>query len=71
MADGRKNIHPRVLEVLTVLGIYREGMMKNTGPGGLPVQAHLFEHTTSFAMTPDYDYDFGDKKGKEVSHLSI
>lgn len=41
-------------------------MMKSTGPGGLPVQAHLFEHTTSFAMTPDYDYDFGDRKGKEV-----
>lgn len=37
--------------------------MKTTGPGDLPVQAHLFEYTTSFALTPEYAYDFG-AKGK-------
>jgi hypothetical protein len=42
---------------------FLSGLMKTTGPGDVPVQAHLFEYTTSFALTPDYAYDFG-AKGK-------
>lgn len=52
VADGRAHIHPKVLDVLTALGVYREGLMKNT-LNGVPVQAHLFEYTTSFALDPD------------------
>jgi chitin synthase len=45
--------------------------MKNTGPGGVPVQAHLFEYTTSFALDPEYNYDFGKSKGKQIVPCQI
>lgn len=42
IADGREKIHPRVLDMLSVLGIYQEGIAKST-VNEKPVHAHLYE----------------------------
>lgn len=60
VADGRKHISPSVLDCLAALGVYQEGAMKNRVEGQ-DVQAHVFEYTTSFALTPDMRFKFGDK----------
>ena len=52
MADGRKAVHPRMLDVLSTLGVYQEGVATNQ-VGDKDVQAHLFEHTTQNSMTSD------------------
>lgn len=31
VADGRRNIHPRVLDVLTAIGVYQDGLAQNKG----------------------------------------
>jgi chitin synthase len=54
-------VHPRVLDVLTALGVYQDdGHMKNS-VNGKNVTAHLFEYTTSFALDPDLHFKFPDK----------
>ncbi|KIJ49461.1 glycosyltransferase family 2 protein [Sphaerobolus stellatus SS14] len=61
VADGRKIVHPRVLDVLTALGVYQDrGQMKNS-VNGKNVTAHLFEYTTSFAMDPDLHFKYPDE----------
>jgi chitin synthase len=30
VADGRKSIHPRVLDCLSAMGVYQPGVAKNT-----------------------------------------
>lgn len=42
IADGREKIHPRVLDMLSVLGVYQEGIAKST-VNEKPVHAHLYE----------------------------
>ena len=42
IADGREKIHPRVLDMLSVLGVYQEGIAKST-INEKPVHAHLYE----------------------------
>lgn len=44
VADGRRSVHPRVLDCLTALGVYQGEHMKNM-VNGMPVQAHMFEYT--------------------------
>jgi hypothetical protein len=41
--------------------------MQTTGPNGVPVQAHLFEYTTSFALDPDFKFDYGESSGGTFS----
>lgn len=61
VADGRKKIHPRVLDCLTLLGVYQPGdHMKNT-VNNKEVTAHLFEFTTSFALDPNIQFKYPDK----------
>ncbi|KAH7888726.1 glycosyltransferase family 2 protein [Phlebopus sp. FC_14] len=61
VADGRKKIHPRVLDCLTLLGVYQPGdHMKNT-VNNKEVTAHLFEYTTSFALDPNIQFKYPDK----------
>ncbi|KAF9227386.1 hypothetical protein BS17DRAFT_775399 [Gyrodon lividus] len=61
VADGRKKIHPRVLDCLTLLGVYQPGdHMKNT-INNKEVTAHLFEYTTSFALDPNIQFKYPDK----------
>jgi chitin synthase len=42
VADGRKKCDPRVLDVLTTMGVFQKGIAKNM-VHDKPVQAHLFE----------------------------
>ncbi|KAF8482206.1 chitin synthase-domain-containing protein [Gautieria morchelliformis] len=60
-ADGRKVVHPRVLDVLTALGVYQDGGHMKNSVNGKNVTAHLFEYTTSFALDPDLHFKFPDK----------
>ncbi|SNX81803.1 probable Chitin synthase 3 [Melanopsichium pennsylvanicum] len=49
ISDGRKNIHPRVLDCLAALGVYQDGVAKNM-VDGKEVQAHLYEYTTQLSI---------------------
>ncbi|QRV79426.1 chitin synthase [Ceratobasidium sp. AG-Ba] len=66
VADGRKHVHPRVLDCLAALGVYQGdgGHMKNV-VAGKEVTAHLFEYTTSVALDPELQFKYPDpaKKG--------
>ncbi|KAF5366968.1 hypothetical protein D9758_003909 [Tetrapyrgos nigripes] len=64
IADGRTKVHPRVLDCLTLLGVYQPGphMRGGIGKEGVPeaglkkVTAHLYEYTTSFALDPNLHF---------------
>ncbi|KAG2236413.1 hypothetical protein INT48_008395, partial [Thamnidium elegans] len=55
ISDGREKIHPRVLDMLSVLGVYQEGIAKST-VNDKPVHAHLYEYTSQLSLTPDLTY---------------
>lgn len=61
VADGRKKIHPRVLDCLAALGVYQEGDHMKNLVNNKPVTAHLFEYTTSFAMDDKLHFRYPDK----------
>ena len=61
VADGRKKVHPRVLDCLTLLGIYQPGDHMKNKVNEKEVTAHLFEYTTSFALDPDLHFKYPDK----------
>ncbi|KAJ3029489.1 UNVERIFIED_CONTAM: Chitin synthase, class 2 [Siphonaria sp. JEL0065] len=52
VSDGRTKIHPRVLNVLGLMGVFQDGIMKNK-VADKDVTAHLFEYTTQLAVDPD------------------
>ncbi|KAI9302027.1 chitin synthase-domain-containing protein, partial [Cunninghamella echinulata] len=49
VADGRKIIQPRVLNVLSAMGVYQEGLAKNV-VDDKPVTAHIYEYTTQISF---------------------
>ncbi|GAA95000.1 glycosyltransferase family 2 protein [Mixia osmundae IAM 14324] len=55
VADGRQKIHPRVLDCLSALGVYQDGIAKNT-VGEKIVTAHLYEHTTQLSIDPNMKF---------------
>lgn len=55
IADGRKKIHPRVLDVLASLGVYQEGVAKNV-VNGKQVQAHIYEYTTQLSIDSNLQF---------------
>ncbi|KDQ21855.1 glycosyltransferase family 2 protein [Botryobasidium botryosum FD-172 SS1] len=61
VADGRKVVHPRVLDCLEVMGVYQAGPWMRNEMDGKAVTAHLYEYTTSFALDPDLHFKFPDK----------
>ncbi|KAF9527275.1 glycosyltransferase family 2 protein [Crepidotus variabilis] len=61
VADGRKKIHPRVLDCLTLLGVYQPGDHMKRSINNKDVTAHLFEYTASFALDPDLHFKYPDK----------
>ncbi|KAI0066085.1 glycosyltransferase family 2 protein [Artomyces pyxidatus] len=61
VADGRKRVHPRVLDCLTLLGVYQPGGHMQNAINNKPVTAHLFEYTTSFALDPNLHFRYPDK----------
>lgn len=50
VADGRKKCDPRVLDVLTTMGVFQKGIAKNM-VHDKPVQAHLFEVNQIFRFS--------------------
>ncbi|KAG8979485.1 hypothetical protein FRC05_008474 [Tulasnella sp. 425] len=60
ISDGRKNIHPRVLDCLAALGVYQDGVMKSRMKDK-DVTAHVFEYTTTFGLDPDLKFKYPDK----------
>ncbi|KAG5647067.1 hypothetical protein DXG03_001437 [Asterophora parasitica] len=61
VADGRKKVHPRVLDCLTLLGIYQPGDHMKNMVNNKEVTAHLFEYTTTFALDPNLHFKYPDK----------
>ncbi|KAJ2922212.1 hypothetical protein H1R20_g14889, partial [Candolleomyces eurysporus] len=61
VADGRKKIHPRVLDCLTLLGVYQPGDHMKNMVNNKEVTAHLFEYTTSFALDSNLHFRYPDK----------
>ena len=58
VADGRKLVDPRVLKVLQLMGVYAEGVMKET-VAGASTQAHIFEYTSQVVVSDTGDVGFG------------
>ncbi|KZT10722.1 glycosyltransferase family 2 protein [Laetiporus sulphureus 93-53] len=61
VADGRKRVHPRVLDCLTLLGVFQPGDHMKNMVNRKDVTAHLFEYTTSFALDPNLHFRYPDK----------
>ncbi|KAL6300445.1 chitin synthase-domain-containing protein [Sparassis latifolia] len=61
VADGRKKVHPRVLDCLTLLGVYQAGDHMKNMVNNKPVTAHLFEYTTSFGLDSNLHFKYPDK----------
>ncbi|KAI0295847.1 glycosyltransferase family 2 protein [Multifurca ochricompacta] len=61
VADGRRKVHPRVLDCLTLLGVYQPGGHMRNVINHKPVTAHVFEYTTSFAIDPNLHFKYPDK----------
>ncbi|GJJ06466.1 hypothetical protein Clacol_000658 [Clathrus columnatus] len=61
IADGRRVVHPRVLDVLTALGVYQDRGHMKSKVNEKEVTAHLFEYTTSFALDPELHFKYPDK----------
>ncbi|MCO5598531.1 hypothetical protein L7F22_052628 [Adiantum nelumboides] len=55
IADGRKKVHPRVLDVLASLGVYQEGVAKNV-VNGKQVEAHIYEYTTQLSIDSNLQF---------------
>lgn len=49
VSDGRKKINKRVLDVLSVMGLYNESLIRSA-VDSRPVKAHLFELTTQVGV---------------------
>ncbi|KAJ9106550.1 hypothetical protein QFC20_004042 [Naganishia adeliensis] len=63
VADGRANVHPRVLDILATMGTFQAGAMQSVIQDK-EVKAHVFEHTTACVLTPDkMQFRFIDNKG--------
>ncbi|KAJ7901773.1 glycosyltransferase family 2 protein [Mycena olivaceomarginata] len=61
VADGRKKVHPRVLDCLTLLGVYQPGGPMLGSLNNKDVTAHLFEYTTSFGIDANLKFRYPDK----------
>ncbi|KAK0544097.1 Chitin synthase, class 3 [Tilletia horrida] len=55
IADGRKKVHPRVLDCLAAMGVYQEGVAKNT-VNGKHVHAHVYEYTTQLSIDSNLQF---------------
>ncbi|KAJ6499356.1 chitin synthase [Mycena sanguinolenta] len=61
VADGRKKVHPRVLDCLTLLGVYQPGGPMLNSIDKKDVTAHVFEYTTSFGIDSNLKFRYPDK----------
>ncbi|KAK6496498.1 Chitin synthase, class 2 [Arthrobotrys musiformis] len=60
VADGRKKIHPRVLDALAAMGCYQDGIAKNL-VNGREVTAHVYEYTTQVSLDADLKFKGAEK----------
>jgi len=60
VSDGRKKVHPRMLDALAALGVYQEGIAKNL-VNGAEVKAHLYEYTTQVSLDSDLKFKGAEK----------
>ncbi|EIN11658.1 glycosyltransferase family 2 protein [Punctularia strigosozonata HHB-11173 SS5] len=61
IADGRHKIHPRVLDCLTLLGVYQSGDHMKSAINRQDTQAHVFEYTASFGLDSNLHFRYPDK----------
>ena len=54
-------LRARVLDVLTLLGVYQPGDHMKGVVNNKAVTAHLFEYTTSFGLDPNMHFRYPDK----------
>ncbi|KAF8899212.1 chitin synthase 2 [Infundibulicybe gibba] len=50
VSDGRNKVNKRTLQVLSLMGVYQEGIAKDS-VAGKDVTAHIFEYTSSVVVT--------------------
>ncbi|KAF3941472.1 hypothetical protein ABW19_dt0209869 [Dactylella cylindrospora] len=60
VADGRKKVHPRVLDALAAMGCYQDGIAKNL-VNGREVTAHVYEYTTQVSLDADLKFKGAEK----------
>ncbi|KAJ3282861.1 Chitin synthase, class 1 [Borealophlyctis nickersoniae] len=53
VSDGRSKIHPNVLKVLEVMGVYQEGLAQ-ASVNDEPTAAHIFEYTAQTFVDPKH-----------------
>lgn len=58
VSDGRSKINKRTLHVLTLMGLYQEGIAKDS-VAGKDVTAHIFEYTTSVVCSETGEVSMG------------
>ncbi|ODV91025.1 glycosyltransferase family 2 protein [Tortispora caseinolytica NRRL Y-17796] len=61
IADGRRLVNPRVLDILAAMGVYQDGVAKSF-VNGKAVQAHVYEYTTQVSIDSDLKFR-GPEKG--------
>ncbi|GME93154.1 unnamed protein product [Ambrosiozyma monospora] len=60
VADGRNKVSPGVLEVLSAIGVYQEGIAKSF-VNKKEVKSHLFEYTAQLSIDEDLKFVGADK----------
>ena len=60
VSDGRKKVHPRVLDALAAMGVYQDGIAKNL-VNGRQVKAHVYEYTTQVSLDSDMKFKGAEK----------
>ncbi|KAJ3550612.1 hypothetical protein NM688_g5031 [Phlebia brevispora] len=58
VSDGRNKINKRTLQVLTLMGCYQEGVMKDS-IAGRDVTAHIFEYTSHVVVSDNGEVAMG------------
>lgn len=58
VSDGRSKVNKRTLQVLSLMGCYQEGVMKDE-VGGKDVTAHIFEYTSNVIVTETGEVSHG------------
>jgi chitin synthase len=60
IADGRKKVHPRTLDALAAMGVYQDGIAKNS-VNQREVTGHVYEYTTQVSLDPDLKFKGAEK----------
>lgn len=60
VSDGRSKINKNVLDVLTAIGVYQEGIARSS-VNSKDVKAHLFEYTTQVSINNNLQYEGAEK----------